>query len=276
MPVIKLYHHGLTAGVPPTVNTHLRALRGEVGGWSNSSTRSNTRFLYSVRESGLTGYGLALTLTIRDCPFNHEAWQTLRTAFFKRMRRLGMIRAHWLTEWQRRGVPHLHCAVWFDSPLVANIVVQHWLSVTHLYGTARRSQAALPITDSVGWFKYLSKHASRGIQHYQRSPENIPEGWKKTGRMWGYLGDWPLDSAMKFDLDNSGFHAFRRIVRNRSIAEARHSKEWRRLKYVRSMLTCNERPLSTVRGVSEWMPMDLQIQVISYLAANGHTVEQVD
>ena len=278
MPVMKLYHHGLTAGVPPTMNNHLRAKRGDVGGWSASSTRSNTRFLYSVRENDLTGHGLALTLTLKHCPVDHEEWHRMRRAFFERLRRMGMIRAHWVTEWQRRGVPHLHCAVWFPNHTFIEAYTRatdHWCVVARDCGAGLRGQYALPISDSVGWFKYLSKHASRGVSHYQRNPENIPQGWKKTGRMWGYLGDWPTDDAMQMSVSGAAFYAFRRIVRARTIAEARASGDRRRLRYVRGMLTCHDKALSSVRGVSEWIPLDTQLQILAYLASMGHEVEQV-
>ncbi|WP_425527867.1 rolling circle replication-associated protein, partial [Xylella fastidiosa] len=68
-----------------------------------------------VREDKLTGVGLALTLTVRDCPATAQEWQRMRRAWEKRMKRAGMIRVHWVTEWQRRGVPHLHCAIWFSG-----------------------------------------------------------------------------------------------------------------------------------------------------------------
>ena len=114
MPTVKLYHHGATGGVAPTKNTHERSIRGDVEGWTASSTRSNTRFLYSVEHEKLYGIGFALSLTIRDCPESHDQWHKIRRAFLMRLSRMGLIRCHWLTEWQRRGCPHLHAAVWFE------------------------------------------------------------------------------------------------------------------------------------------------------------------
>ena len=62
MPVLTEYRHGLTMGIPPGRNDHMRAKREAVEGWSDSSTRRNTRFLYSVDERHLTGFGFALIL----------------------------------------------------------------------------------------------------------------------------------------------------------------------------------------------------------------------
>ena len=63
MPVLTEYRHGMSMGIPPGRNTHVRAKRDTVEGWSDSSTRRNTRFLYSVDERKLTGHGFALSLT---------------------------------------------------------------------------------------------------------------------------------------------------------------------------------------------------------------------
>lgn len=303
MPVLRVYQHGLTAGIPPGDNNHVRAKRGECEGWTHSSTRSNTRFLYSVHEPQLTGQGFAITLTLRDCPGSHDDWNKLRRAYFERLRRMGLIRAHWLTEWQRRGVPHLHCAIWLPEPQTCSErllgdyrgsnsrithygsselfrlqvdLVDHWLSLAGPLGALPHSQTVEPIHNSVGWFKYLSKHASRGLSHYQRSSAGIPEGWRKTGRMWGHLGEWPTREAIRLELDNAGFFAFRRIVRNYRIADARAdgqaSGKWRRLSQARRMLNCNDRKLATVRGISEWIELETQLQITAHLAAMGYQV----
>ena len=49
-------------------NDHMRAKRGEVGGWSEGAARRNVRFLYGIEERELHGDGFAVTLTVRDCP----------------------------------------------------------------------------------------------------------------------------------------------------------------------------------------------------------------
>lgn len=288
MPVIQLYHHGFTGGVPPSVNDHPRAKRSTVGGWSPVSIRSNTRFLYSVLENELTGLGFALTLTVRDCPPTSDDWHKLRRRFEVRLRRMGMIRMHWVTEWQRRGVPHLHCAVWFPDPgrsgytALHSAIFIHWLKVAAPYMAGAGGQHIKPITDSIGWFQYLSKHAARGLSHYQRSPEGTPPAWlSKTGRMWGKIGDWPTREAIRIELDTDGFHAFRRIVRRWRISQARlHVKESgaapeaiTRLLKARTLLKCPERKLSSVRGVSEWMEIEDQLRMVAAVAAMGYTVQ---
>lgn len=278
MPVITEYRHGLTAGTPPRMNDHRRTPRGDVQGWSAQSARSNTRFLYSVDERKLSGCGFALSLTIRDCPPSPDAWQRTRRAFFKRLERAGLIRAHWLTEWQRRGVPHLHSAIWLPpdpqgfQPSPA-LVMQHWLDVAAPYGCGARGQHVAPISDSVGWFQYLSKHAARGAAHYQRSQDSAPPAWQgKTGRMWGKLGTWPVVGPVRYTVEPAGWFAFRRMVRGWRLADARVSGDLRRVKAARRMLACHDRNASEVRGVSEWIGRDATQAMVRHLAALGHAV----
>lgn len=177
---------------------------GEVQGWSPGAVRRNTEFLMCVREDKLTGVGLALTLTVRDCPATAQEWQRMRRAWEKRMKRAGMIRVHWVTEWQRRGVPHLHCAIWFSGTVYDfSLCIDAWLAVASSCGAALRGQHGRIIDGVVGWFQYVSKHAARGVRHYQRCSENLPEGWKGlTGRVWGKVGEWPLYPEVRIDLQD--------------------------------------------------------------------------
>jgi hypothetical protein len=196
----------------------------------------------------------------------------------KRLERMGLIRGHWLTEWQRRGVPHLHAAVWFDDglrdrdPFALLTIRQHWVDCASSFGAGLRGQHVEQITDSVGWFKYLSKHAVRGIKHYQRSGENIPEGWKKTGRMWGHLGEWPTVEPVRYLLDNDGFWAFRRMVQRWRLADARASGDLGRLRAARRMLQGNDRALCSCRGVSEWIGRDQTAAFVACVASRGFPV----
>ena len=130
MGLLILRRHGLSMGVPPSSNTHLRGKKKRVQGWSSGSARNNTNFLQSVVESGLTGAGVAFTSTVRDCP-SVEGWKKIRNAFLMRLRREGAIRIHWVTEWQRRGVPHLHGVVYFPESIGADCAIphRHWIDL---------------------------------------------------------------------------------------------------------------------------------------------------
>lgn len=280
MPKITILPNGMTAGCAPGKNNHLRAKREAVGGWSYSSIRSNTRFLYSIEHPGLTGFGVSITLTVRDCPESHEVWAAARKAFIKRVKRLGLIRNHWLTEWQRRQVPHLHGALWFPQPSrwrdLQKAIENAWLEIMAPYGPLVSSQHVKPMTDAVGWFQYVSKHAARGLSHYQRSPEGIPSGWRGvTGRMWGYGGDWPIREAMSLEMSMPAYHRFRRLVRSWRVANARSSGSCRRIIQAKGMLKCRDYGLSAVRGVSEWIDTNDALKFVEIVASEGYDVEQV-
>lgn len=260
-------------------NSHPRALRGDVQGWSIGATRRNTQFLMSVIDTRLTGSGVALTLTLRDCPPSADAWHRLRRSWIKRMERAGMVRLHWVTEWQRRGVPHLHCALWFPgNQYDLATPISAWVSLAaEPYGAMDRGQHARIIDGAVGWFQYLSKHAARGVQHYQRSGENMPEGWKnRTGRVWGHVGDWPVQEGVRINLQDQhgdgGWFAYRRLVRNWRRADARASGDRYRIRSARRMLQCSDKVRARLIGYSEWMPYELQMALIGSVASRGYSV----
>lgn len=275
MPIIKVYNNGSTSGTPPSMNNHQRAKRKEVTGWSAKSARNQKTFFYSVDINALTGFGISCTLTLKYCPPTSDDFHRLRINLIKRLRRSGLIRGHWLIEWQRRGVPHLHGCFYFDNKQALAEIINIWLDIAEPYGAGFRGQDAKPIYDAVGWLQYLAKHGARGVNHYQRSNDNRPAGWVKTGRLWGKVGEWPIREAMRFSVNREGYWAYRRLVRGWSIAQARESDSVYQLKYVRRMLSCNERNLSEVRGTSDWMPADVASQLVVWLGSQGHEVEQV-
>jgi len=49
-------------------------------------------------------------------------WTRLVKTLLQRLRRAGLLRWHWVVEWQRRGVPHLHLAVYAQEGVVASWV----------------------------------------------------------------------------------------------------------------------------------------------------------
>lgn len=269
MRTLKVYLHGATMGTPPRNNSHLRAKRGNVTGWSSSATRRNVAFLRSVvpdtlmvDHNGEYLHGYAFTLTLKNCPPTAEDWHKIRKAFVERLRRAGMYRLHWVTEWQRRGVPHLHGCVWATDPKIRLLIIGHWLSVAAQYEAGHRGQHVNLLTDAVGWFKYLAKHAARGVQHYQRSSENIPAGWIKTGRVWGYSGEWDTRDHIQIKIEDATYYRLRRLVRSWRKADARQSGDKYRIKSSRTMLECHLRGLSEVRGISEWVDQETMLTLL--------------
>lgn len=286
-------------GTPPGKNDHERAKRGAVEGWSPSAVRRHTRWLYSINAPALDGTGIAATLTLRDCPPDSDSWRLMLQAWQKRVMRSDALRLHWVVEWQKRGVPHVHAAVYFPDGVsdedAAVRVIGSWLAVAMVYGAQIAGQDYQPISGALGWLGYLSKHAARGVKHYQRSGK--PEGWTTTGRLWGHRGTWPEEEPMRFAIDRPGSFRMRRWVRSWRVADARaayaelasrpvpsdpqdaerHAQRLatgrRRIGSARRMLKRSER-FSAVQGVSEWIPEGLAVEMLSRLVDDGHTTEQ--
>lgn len=262
---ITLNLHGGKSGTAPSA-LPVKHARGDVSGWTPKSARGNTEFLQSVEYNGLSGLGLAFTGTIKDCPLTPDDWHQLRNSFTRRLKRLGLIRFHWVTEWQRRGVPHLHGMFFFpecsgsDYISLVKSISYAWLSLAKPYGGLSRGVHIVPMTDARGWAEYEAKHASRGCNHYQRSKTNIPKEWQsKTGRVWGKGGEWPVQESMVFATSGDVFWRFRRLVRSWRLSEARASCKPRRIDYARKSLKCNNRKLSAVRGTNDWISHTLSM-----------------
>jgi hypothetical protein len=161
--------------------------------------------------------------------------------------------------------------------------VRTWLSIAAAYGPGQVGQTALRLSDPGGWSKYLSKHASRGVEHYQR--QGTPPGWTNTGRLWGKSsGDsWPVVEPIEAVISDVTMRRVRRLVRSYVVAEARSAylaqrarstcsgrcarsdkcktcAALRRWVWARRMLRCPDRGLSAVRGMSEWVPGPVLLQ----------------
>lgn len=232
-----------------TVSHHKRApgKRGQVTGWSPGAARRNTAFLRSIDETTLGGCGLALTLTLRDCPETVDEWRLLLQAWIERQRRGGMTRLHWVMEFQRRGVPHLHCAIWYDPERAPDVPlgiltpksrdelgsegiahVKHataalgdWIDLAMKYGAGEKGQDARPLVGAVGWFRYLAKHCGRGRQHYQRQMAALPNAWKTSPRVWGKVGEWVTVPESGQMMTNAQWFRLRRLVRAQRVAAVR-------------------------------------------------------
>lgn len=266
MATLKLYRTGASSSMGG-FGTHKRAKRGDVLGWTAGTARRHRNWLWGVDVSRLSGTGYAVTLTLRDCPESAVDFHRLRRAWVARVERMGAVRWHWVIEWTARGVPHLHAAVYFDGPLpVDGALAVHWLQVVDDPELARLvGQDVKEITGPLGWLKYLSKHAGRSAAHYQR--RGHPPGWDKTGRMWGYGGDWPVDPPIEVEhLTNAEYYRLRRIFRAWAIADARKAQDWKRLAVLRAApgRVTNEKE-SRFQGVAEWIPEPVVLRLVEYL-----------
>ena len=288
MPTLAVYVNGMTMGTAG--RNAAPSKRGEVNGWSRAAVRRHTKWLYSVDSDALDGTGFAMTLTMADIPASSVEFHAARRAFLKRLERLGLVRLHWVVEWTRRRRPHLHMAGYFPPEVSGSeavalrvAIVRAWIAVAERWGAGWPGQHVKPIDGAQGWLRYLSKHAARGVEHYQR--QGKPEGWEKTGRLWGMTGEWPEHEPIRLELSRQGAWALRRLVRSWRVADARealrvangeHQRRaaLRRLSSARTMLACNRRDLSEVRGTSEWAPESVVAQLVWHLQQQGHLVHQ--
>lgn len=272
MPVVSVYANGSSASVIGTT-TPAKTSRGNAQGWSVGSARRNDHFLQSVRFDQLTGEPWALTLTIPSAdagkgavPDSAEFHAMLR-AMIERLRRAGAVRWHWVIEMTAKKTPHVHASVWFAASAAeaerAMKIRTAWARITAKHGIAvsQRAQCVKRMSDA-GWAQYTSKHGARGVKHYQREREALPESWRdRPGRMWGYGGDWPSPAERqpeRRELGKRAFWRYRRLVRAWCLGNARRTKNTRlRARYIRQarrMLQCSKRTLGEVKPINVWIP----------------------
>lgn len=272
--------------------------RGKATGWSEGVARRNRDFLMSIDVDALAdptqGEPYALSLTFgRDEFVSPAGLRQTRERFFDRLRYLGMIRLHWLVEFQRDGTPHLHMLVYMPwdalNERVAGAIRQAWLEVSSFSGSAVSGQYVVPVGHLNGWQQYLAKHGARGVRHYQRV---MPQGWEVPGRMWGKLGDWPTSSE-PFETDDETFFRLRRAIRSYQIATARQAlltakpcdiaAKRKNLSHARRCLfdpRDGGSRRTALRGMALWMPRNLSSAILESLAfepgANVRDWEQRD
>lgn len=216
-----------------------------------------------VDGDALGAGGGAFTLTARDRPPSAEEWTATRTQLMKRLRRAGMERGQWLTEFTRRGVPHLHGCVWGVDGAE---VVEHWLEVAGRWGAGPAGQHVRSLDGLAGWLKYQAKHSSRGVRHYQRA--SLPAEWDKSGRLWGFVGDWPLREEV-YNVPVLTFHRFRRAMRAYLVAEARAQGDLTGAAHLRGLLRDPDPARSAVRAVGGFCPEAVSQRLVAWSHGGG-------
>jgi hypothetical protein len=268
MASIRSYRHGLTVSIPNRMGNPEPSPRGASVGWSASAARRNLAFLRSIDERELTGHGFAVTLTLRDCPTTPRAWQKLVDVWFKRQARRDMLRAHWVMEFQRRGVPHLHAAIWFADEVVGGLshaMISDWVELAADHGAGVKAQDVRPLTPGVGWFIYLGKHASRSYAHYQRQRDTIPAEWLTGCRVWGKRGTFAIQPPEDTAIRRQVFYRIRRASIALDAARLRAAGQFGQAKTLRRLLKrCPTRELSAVRPVSQWMSAETQAALVKW------------
>jgi hypothetical protein len=188
---VKVYPSGITA-YQPSAHPRTPPPKSDICGWSKNSTRSLIRWLYTVDAAKVDGTLASFSVTLRSSPPTPNDWKRINQRFFRLLSSKGIASIFWLTEWQRRGVPHLHGIVVLPRQDLLPVVTASWLSSASQFEPQRHCQDAKLIYDSQGWCEYLAKHSARGVANIQRHSSRIPPEWKgRTGRMWGHRGHWP-------------------------------------------------------------------------------------
>jgi hypothetical protein len=278
--------NGLKAGVAGPGNPN-PSKRGLITGWSAGAARRNRDFLQSIDLAALTGVGMFYTFTVRDLPATSKEWTRIVGAMLDWLNRHGCVRYHWVVEFQRRGVPHLHLMAYWPSCYGVTSdpadqrwmepwgAVEHWLKLTGHLNSSPYSQRATQCDQRVELLTYMAKHSARTADHYQRSAHALPEGWQSVGRLWGKGGDWPTRTE-KFDTNDIGWFLFRRLVRGwrkaeaaKKLAKAAHWDESgrvaarRAVTSARTCLRCTDgKAHSRVKPLVVWAPERATRQIL--------------
>lgn len=269
MAKLRLYPQGTTGYIPSPGNS-APVLKTVVSGWSRNSVRSLIRCLYSIDiQALLPGNTLiAFTLTLRNAPSTPDDWKSLTQALSRWCFHRDAKCLLWLTEWQSRGVPHLHGFIVWPVADTYPDFLNHWvrLCITRGYGAELTAQHASFMDSPVGWCEYLAKHSARGLAHYQRCNSNIPSEWRgKTGRMWGVRGKVPRRDPIELSLDDRTFFRWRRSIRSRAISLARGRRDPKSITYARTMLKHSDPKVSRVRGLSVFADLETSLGILTTL-----------
>jgi hypothetical protein len=298
MPTITMMPSGINAAfaggnkAPP--------VRGTCRGLTQGSARRCKAFLMSIDTNKLSGIPINFTLTLKDCPPSSDEWERLKKEFFRRLKKMGLIRLHFVTEWTKRGLPHLHGMGFFHrifeasenvggqweryhTTICCHYIEKAWCDVATSYGAKEQGQHSRQETSiNVAWFKYMSKHASRSANHYQRQRDQMPEGWLTTGRMWGKLGnDW-LTHSESHEIADNAFHHLRRQVRSfrrsQALTEIKKGKLWGNphqvrgglatLAYLRGLKKITDPARSSRIPINEWVSAEMATTLLEGIHIN--------
>lgn len=169
---IVIYPDGVKLSKAPGMGNPEPPVRGKASGWTRAVARRNNDFLMSVDGPALADQGepYAVSLTFgREGIVSPERLRDVREALFDRLRRMGLIRLHWLVEFQGDGTPHLHMLLYLPGPGQADAIRGHWLDVAGWSGARASGQHVVSVNHLRGWKQYLGKHGIRGVRHYQHS-----------------------------------------------------------------------------------------------------------
>lgn len=312
MPTISIREHGVSAvrnqtvvnpetGEIVTLTAFQPPERTATKGWTPNVARRNEQRLQQVDFDAIDGVPAFVTLTMPSQQMSDVSAAMFHgwlKSWLRYMKRHGLGHYYWILEFQASGNPHLHVLVWLDhepDALETFKALRSWVGILNKSGVGARIQGQIwePI-DVDGEITvdgetvpahpervlmYLAKHAARGVAHYQRQIENMPDDWRyRSGRVWGHDRGLPLRAQQDFETDYSTFWTFRRLVRRWRITEARQIKDADRRRQsivqARRSLRCGRRDVSPYRGVSAWLPASVASQLLDAAEAMGGENEE--
>lgn len=312
MPTISIRQHGVSASRNQTV---VNPVTGEIvkltafnqpertatRGWTSNVARRNEQRLQQIDFDAVEGVPAFVTLTMPAQQMGEVSAAMFHgwlKSWLQFMKRHGMLHYYWILEFQASGNPHLHVLVWLDhtpEPLETYKALKSWVGILDKSGVGARIQGQIWENIDVGGeitvdgetvpahpervLMYLAKHAARGVAHYQRQIENMPDDWQfRSGRVWGHDRSLPLREQEYFETDYPIFWTFRRLVRRWRLAEVRGIKDAERrrkaISQARSCLKCPRPDISPYRGVSAWLPADVASQLLDAAVNMGGENEE--
>ena len=313
MPTVSIREHGVSAvrnqtvvnpetGEIVTLTAFQPPERTATKGWTPNVARRNEQRLQQIDFDAVEGFPAFVTLTMPSQQMSDVSAAMFHgwlKSWLRYMKRHGLTHYYWILEFQASGNPHLHVLVWLDhtpDPLENYHALRSWVGILNKSGVGAQLQGQIWESIDVGGtitvdgepvpahpervLMYLAKHAARGVAHYQRQIENMPEDWQyRSGRVWGHDRGLPLRAQQDVETDYPTFHRFRRLVRRWRLAEARAIKDPVRrraaVSQARRCLKCSRPDVSPYRGVSAWIPADVASQLLdAAVSMNGGDYEE--
>lgn len=302
MPRLTIRKHGASASIPRSTDEKKKPEDRKANrGWTMAVARRNAQFLQRIDFGKIEGRPYAITLTapvdamsLITPDMMHRWIDTM----LKYLRRRGLIHFHWVIEFTANHMPHIHMTVWMaakcdiwnpyrrcheirenDLATVTAYTIMKWLNITHAedINTSSRSQDVQNVDGNEAWLAYVAKHTQRGVRHYQRALNSMPENWKDTpGAMWGHSRDIPIIADAIYPMSMRAFHQFRREIRKWCSAQAScisdPKRRARAIRQARRMNRCTTPELSVVRPSSVWIPDNVTKAICRSLRRRGYMI----
>lgn len=312
MPTISIREHGVSAvrnqtvvnpetGEIVTLTAFQPPERTATKGWTVNVARRNEQRLQQIDFDAVEGFPAFVTLTMPSGQMG-EVSAAMFHGWLKSwlcyMKRHGLAHYYWILEFQASGNPHLHLLVWLDhdwDALEQFKALRSWVNMLNKSDVGARLQGQIWENIDVGGeitvdgetvpahpervLMYLAKHAARGVAHYQRQIENMPDDWQyRSGRVWGHDRGLPLREQQDVECDYPTFWRYRRLVRRWRCSKANSIVDPERrcaaVVQARRCLRCPRPEISPYRGISAWVPSDVASALLDAAMRGGEHAEE--